>query len=307
MVHCRVYYICMKNWSKFAFFIAAVLWGMSFAFQKTLLVFVSPYSFIFWNFAVALIILFCYATYKKSNLLYRLPEGLFLGVLLAGIELFQTAGLAITSSANTVFISNIGMLFVPYAGWMLFRHKISLKDNAAIVLAILGMYMLVGGVHGFGFGEALLLLSAVCMAAYFPYLRRFEGERSSHVLALSVQQFFVVTSISGLAVFFVQESFSIPSPIIGNLFLQIILFTAIPYMMILWASQWADEMVAAIYDGVVEPLIGGVVAWGFFAEATTQTRVLGALLMVVAFSFASLFSGRHFLRRGLKALNSFVR
>lgn len=297
----------MKNWSKFAFFIAAVLWGTSFAFQKTLLVFINPYSFIFWNFAIALIILFCYATYKKSRLLYRLKEGLFLGLLLAGIELFQTAGLSITSSANTVFISNIGMLFVPYAGWMLFRHKISLKDNVSIALAIVGMYMLVGGMHGFGIGEVLLLLSAVCMALYFPYLRRFEGEKSSHVLALSVQQFFAVTIISGLTVILAQESFSVPSQVTGNLLAQVLMFNALPYMLILWASQWADEMVAAIYDGVVEPLIGGVVAWGFFAEATTQTRVLGALLMVVAFSFASLFSGRHFLRRGMKALNSFVR
>ena len=78
-------------------------------------------------------------------------------------------------------------------------------------------------------------------------------------------------------------------------------------MLILWASQWADEMVAAMYDGVVEPLIGGITSWVFFMEATTQTRVLGALLMVVAFAFASLFTGRHFLRRGFKALNSFVR
>lgn len=297
----------MKNWSKFAFFIAAVLWGTSFAFQKTLLVFINPYSFIFWNFAVALVILFCYATYKQSRFLYRLKEGLFLGLLLAGIELFQTAGLSITSSANTVFISNIGMLFVPYAGWMLFRHKISLKDNVSIALAIVGMYMLVGGVHGFGIGEVLLLLSGVCMALYFPYLRRFEGEKSSHVLALSVQQFFAVTIISGLTVILAQESFSVPSQVTGNFLAQILMFNALPYMLILWASQWADEMVAAIYDGVVEPLIGGIIAWGFFAEATTQMRVAGALLMVVAFAFASLFSGRHFLRRGMKALNSFVR
>jgi len=250
----------MRNWSKFAFFIAAVLWGTSFAFQKTLLVFINPYAFIFWNFAVAFIILASYAAYKKSRLLYRLPEGLFLGGLLAGIELFQTAGLAITSSANTVFISNVGMLFVPYAGWMLFRYKISLKDNLAIGVAILGMYMLVGGVHGVGFGDVLLLLSAVCMALYFPYLRRFEGEKSSHVLALSVQQFFAVTVISGLTVFLVQESFSVPSQVLGNFFLQILIFNAFPYMMILWASQWADEMIAAIYDGVVEPLVGGIVA-----------------------------------------------
>jgi drug/metabolite transporter (DMT)-like permease len=232
---------------------------------------------------------------------------MFLGALLAGIELFQTAGLSITSSANTVFISNIGMLFVPYAGWMLFRHRISLKDNVAIIMAILGMYMLVGGIHGFGIGEVLLLLSGVCMALYFPYLRRFEGEKSSHVLALSVQQFFVVTVISSLIVLLVQDSFSVPSQVIGNLFAQILMFNAVPYMLILWASQWADEMVAAIYDGVVEPLVGGIVAWGFFAEATTQTRVLGALIMVVAFAFGSIFSGRHFLHRRFKALNSFVR
>lgn len=297
----------MRNWSKFAFFVAAVLWGISFAFQKTLLVFISPYVFIFWNFAAACGILFCYALYKKSRLFYRLREGLFLGALLAGIELFQTIGLSITSSANTVFISNVGMLFVPYAGWILFRHRVSLKDNVAIAVAIVGMYMLVGGVHGFGFGEFTLLLSGVCMALYFPYLRRFEGEKSSHVLALSVQQFFTVTIISGLAVLFAHESFSVPLQVTGNLLTQIVMFNALPYMLILWASQWADEMIAAIYDGVVEPLIGGITSWVFFLEPTTRTNVMGALLMVVAFSFASIFSGKHFLRRGRKMLSSLVR
>lgn len=66
-------------------------------------------------------------------------------------------------------------------------------------------------------------------------------------------------------------------------------------------------MSATIYDGVVEPLVGGITAWVFFAQPATKMSVLGALLMVVAFAFAGIFSGKHFLRKGLKILDSFVR
>lgn len=297
----------MRNWSKFSFFVVALLWGTSFAFQKTLLAVINPLTFIFWNFTLALLVLLSVALVKKTNLTYRLREGVFLGILLSALEIFQMIGLKLSTSADTVFISNLGMLLIPYTGWLLFRHKISVKNNIALTLAVVGMYLLVGGVSGFTSGNGMLLISAVAMALYFLYSQKFESERSSHILALLVQQFFVIVTVTGLSVVFIGEQFSIPSQVMTSFLWQAVLFTVLPFVLIQWASHWADEMIAAVYDGVVEPLVGGIVSWVFFVEPTTRTSVLGALLMVTAFVFASIFSNKHFLNKGRKILGVFVR
>lgn len=297
----------MRNWSKFSFFVVAVLWGSSFAFQKTLFTFITPYELTFWNFAIGGVAICCIAAAKKVTFTYRLKEGVILGVLLAGVEISQMLGLRFSTSADTAFISNIGMLLIPYAGLLLFRHRVRVKDNIAIVIAIIGMYLLVGGVHGFGFGEAMLLVSAVVMSLYFLYSQRFEGEKSSHVLTLLVQQFFITTILSGIAVLVSGGSFLLQGPVVPDLLWMAVVFTVVPYVLIQWASRWADEMIATLYDGVVEPLVGGITSWVFFSEPATRMNVVGGLLMVVAFAIGGIFSNRHFLRRGLKIFDSFVR
>lgn len=59
-------------------------------------------------------------------------------------------------------------------------------------------------------------------------------------------------------------------------------------------------MIAVVYDGVVEPLTGAILSWVIFMEATSFTKVLGEVLMIISFVFAAIFSKRHFLYYHLK-------
>ena len=247
------------------------------------------------------------ALYERSPLTYRLKEGILVGLLLAGLEILQMVGLQLSTSADTVFISNLGMLLIPYGGWLLFKHKVSKQNNVALLLAIVGMYYLVGGVGGFGWGQLFLLLSAALMALYFLYLEKYGAEKKSHLLALLVQQFFTTTVVCALVILFIGDSFTVSNSIVVPLLWQVVVFTTVPYILVQWASRYADEMIAAVYDGVVEPLIGGIVSWGFFLEPATRANVMGGILMVVAFAFAAIFSKKHFIRHSLKAITSLLR
>lgn len=286
-----------KNWSKAVFFIAALLWGSSYAIQKPLLDVINPISFTFWNFFISGSIFLIYALSKKIKLVYRLREGIILGVFLSGVEILEMVGLNLTSSANTVFITNLGMLVIPFVGWVFFKDKVRLQDYLAIIVAIIGMYLLVGGLVGFHVGELVLLLSALSSAFYFIYSERFESERSSHMTTLCVQQFFVISIICIAWSLFSGDTLVVPHEAREELLFQVMLFTFIPYAIIQWASRWADEMVAALYDGVVEPLTGALVAWFVFFEPTTPSKMFGGLLMVLSFGFSALFSERNFIKR----------
>ncbi len=291
-----------KKYTGICLLLTAILWGTSFAFQKDLLITIDPLLLIFWNFGIGFIVLTLVVSWKKLPFSYRLREGLFLGALLAILEIFQMTGLHLSTPANTVFISNLGMLLIPYAGWILFRHTVSTKNTIALVLALLGMYLLVGGIDGFTIGTVLLLISALAMTLYFLYSQRFESEAGSHAVTLLAQQFLIITITSGALLLGTNKTFVIESSVLGNFLWQVVAFTIIPFSLVQWASRSANEMTVTIFVGIIESLIGGVVAWVFFSEPVTAMNVFGAFLMMFAFLFGSIFSDTNFLSYGKKLL-----
>jgi drug/metabolite transporter (DMT)-like permease len=285
----------MNNLSKLATLLVAFLWGSSFAFQKTILETVNPITFTFYNFLLTGIVFLVYALYKKKSIFYRLREGIFLGLLITGMELTQMYGLHASSAANTSFISNLGMLFIPYLGWMMFKHTVTRVDSFALLGAGVGMYFLVGGIDGVSYGDLFLLCSAFFMAFYFLMSERYEAESGAHLSVLCAQQFLVVSLVSGFFVLVSPLTFTVPSSMIPTFTLLIVVFTTLPYTLIQWSSKYTNEMMVSMYDGVVEPLVGGIVAWAIFFEATTTSQVLGGLGMVFAFGVSALYTRKHAL------------
>jgi drug/metabolite transporter (DMT)-like permease len=289
-----------KQTSKLIFFIAALLWGSSYAIQKPLLDSIDPVVFTFWNFFLSGVAFFIFAIVQKIPLTYRWREGLILGFYLCGMEILEMVGLKLTSSANTVFLTNVGMLIIPFVGYLFFKKLVKKEDGVAVLISIFGMYLLVGGVKGFSLGDGILLLSALASAFYFIYSERFEAEKARHITTLCIQQFFIVSIVCLVWIQFAGTSLTVSPGVRLELLWQVVLFTTIPYVIIQWASRYADEMIATVYDGVVEPLTGAILSWVIFHEATTPVQVIGGMLMVVSFVFAAVFSKRHFLSATLR-------
>ena len=86
----------------------------------------------------------------------------------------------------------------------------------------------------------------------------------------------------------------------GLLLLEVIAFTTIPYAIVQLASRYADEMIAAVYDGIVEPVIGCLVAWYIFFEPVTHVQLVGGMIMLFAFAVSAIVNDRHFLKRAIK-------
>lgn len=281
--------------AKAALLVVAILWGSSFAFQKGLLESIDPVVFTLYNFLVAGVIFLAYAIYKKQDIFYRIREGIILGVLIAAMEISQMIGLHLSTAANTSFISNLGMLLIPYLGWLLYKHRVTAFNSALLLIAAFGMYFLVGGIDGFRFGDLVLLFSAGCMGFYFLFSERFEGEKGSHMATLCAQQFVFVSIVCLIIASVAHLPFDVPEGARFDLAWQIFVFTVIPYTLIQWASKYSDEMVVAMYDGVVEPLVGGLVAWGLFLEATSIGKVFGGMMMVFAFGVSVIYTNSHIL------------
>ncbi|MFA5132052.1 MAG: DMT family transporter [Candidatus Paceibacterota bacterium] len=281
--------------TKLAIILVAFLWGSSFAFQKGILDFIDPVTFTFYNFLLTGIVFLVYSIYKKKNIFYRIREGILLGSLITVMEIAQMYGLHLSTAANTSFISNLGMLFIPYLGYLMYRHNVTTTDTFALLGAGVGMYFLVGGLDGLAFGDLFLLMSAFFMAFYFLMSQRYEGESGVHLSVLCAQQFLTVSFLSGVYMMLNNYDFLIPKDTASHFILLIIIFTALPYALIQWSSKHSNEMMVSMYDGVVEPLVGGIVAWFIFFEATSVLQVLGGLVMVISFGISAVYDKKHAL------------
>ncbi len=97
-------------------------------------------------FIIALII-FLVLTYKKNTINVIKTSGfpaIIAGLFLSISFVAYIAAMSMTTVANVVFIISTQTIFLAIFGYLFLKEKISLKGFAAIILAIIGMFIMVG-------------------------------------------------------------------------------------------------------------------------------------------------------------------
>ena len=136
-------------------FLAALIWGFAFVAQSVGMDYVEPYTFIVGRNIVALFVLVpCIAVMDKCNRKKGEKEkitkndkkrlaigGICCGACLFAASAFQQIGIKETSVGKAGFITAMYMVFVPILGIFL-KKKTGLKIWIAVVLALVGMYLL---------------------------------------------------------------------------------------------------------------------------------------------------------------------
>ncbi len=159
-----------------------------------------PVASAFWRTALAAPLLFVWAWHVRSSE----PEaGTPFGAIL-GCGLFFACDLGVwhwsimyTSVANAALLLNLATVFVTLAGWLLWRRTVTRTFVVAMIIAIVGMFVLVGPNFAVGgtklLGDALAALAAVSYAGYLLLVkvaratRRLPRQDSWHGARLSPQ------------------------------------------------------------------------------------------------------------------------
>ena len=83
----------------------AFFWGLTFVTVKEAIAFIPPFSFLFYRFSIAFLLLLLISAKKIKNFnLKILKSGLFIGFFLFLGYAFQTVGLKYTTPANAGFL-----------------------------------------------------------------------------------------------------------------------------------------------------------------------------------------------------------
>ncbi len=166
----------------FLLFLTAMIWGFAFVAQVQGVSHVGSLTLNGTRFAVGTVSLLpVVLLFEKGRVEKKEQRRTLLASLLGGLCLFaastlQQIGIEYTKSAGLAgFITGLYIIFVPIAGFFLFRYRVGYRVWIGAFCAVAGLFLLcwkVGEGFSFGMGELLLLLGAFFWTAHILIIDR---------------------------------------------------------------------------------------------------------------------------------------
>jgi len=271
-------------WLDFVLLLSPALWGSTFFVIKDSVQTVSPLILVGYRFLLAALIMGSIVLIKKKSLFHNFLPGLILGLLLWATVVFQTFGLQYTSASNSGFVTGMTMAFVPLFSWLFFRTVPSLSKSISVAIALLGLYILVGGVSHINKGDALTLVTAMAFALYILMADACVKDKVDPLI-LNFQQFFVIAFVSLVPAFFSRNSFTIAPHAVGSILYLAILPTVGAFMLQLTFQKFTLPIKVALIFAT-EPVFAAIFAWTLGGETFVFSKAIGGLLIVMAMILA---------------------
>ncbi|MEA3361713.1 MAG: DMT family transporter [Thermodesulfobacteriota bacterium] len=240
-----------------------LFWGATFPIVKDAITQMPVMAFLWVRFAIAAIILALltgksgFATLDKRGWML----GIVLGALLALAFIFQTFGLERTSSANTGFLTGLGVIWVPLLAGPLLKKPAAMGSKVGVGFALVGLFLLTWHTPwSINFGDLLVVICSVFIAL--------------HILGLDV----FTKGYDGKALTFVQIATAALLYLVGSLFFE----------PVSWPQAWTGSLIFAFLLTSVFATVYAFWAMTTFQNRTTPTRA--ALIYTLEPVFAALFS-----------------
>lgn len=208
----------------------------------------------------------------------QLYGSIFCGLALFAASSFQIYGLQLSSIGKAGFIISMYVVLVPILGLFL-GHKIRSVDWLAVVLAVIGLYLLsIKGEFAISVGDIYLILGALSFAIHILIQRHYANMVDG--VALSSVQFLIVGTIS-----------LIPMFVLENPSWQGILQAAVPilysgamssglgFTLQIIALQKVPSNQAALITAQ-ESTLAAFFGWLILGETMTGREILGGVFML---------------------------
>ncbi len=220
-------------------------------------------------------------------------RGALLGLLAFVGYALQTLALRFTTQAHCAFGTALVTVFVPLLAALVWRQRCGQRTLLAVVCALVGMAILLGGnlLHGpqravpnLLLGDAIALLSAVGFAAQVLLLERYA--RSTALLPLVFCEIVSVALLSLVAAGIAGEA---PPPYSPAAYLPVLYLGACGTAAALVVQVWGQARTSATKAAFIyalEPLFAAVLAWVVAQQPLTPLEMAGGLLVVLSATLA---------------------
>jgi drug/metabolite transporter (DMT)-like permease len=276
-------------------FYAAAVWGATFFMVKDALGGIDPVVLVAYRFLIAgaIMLVFLFATGR--SLFKDLRYGAVLAMILWLLYISQTIGLGYTTASNSGFITGLFVIFVPVFMRSVVNRKPTKMEWVASGVALVGLWVLTGGLTDFNFGDALTLIAAVTYALHVLFSDRYmKGGLDPYII--SCQQFLIIGLLSLVTAFLFDLDFTIRTSTALWTMLFLALFPTLSAFVI---QMWAQRITTPVKVSLIfalEPVFAAIFAWTLGGEQPVLHRALGGLFVFAALVISSLPRPRRRLR-----------
>jgi drug/metabolite transporter (DMT)-like permease len=265
-----------------------VIWGWSFIIVKQTVAEMPVMDFLALRFAVAAIIMFiirprAFSKIKKPELKYGFVLGIFLGLS----YVTQTFALLYASATVVGFITGLYIVITPFLAWLWIKQKITGNVWLAVTMAAIGLIFISFNGLGFGLGEFLTVLCALCLALYTAGLGKWSPRYDS--LSLTIVQMLTIAII----ILIIALPGGIVIPTEPEVWFVIIITGIFATSLAFFIQTWAQSILTPTHAAVIltlEPLFAGLFGVLIGHDPLTWRIILGAVFMLIAMYIVQLKS-----------------
>ena len=279
-----------------AMLLAAVLWGFAFSAQSSGMKFVSPMLFVMLRSvvgvaALAAVIMLrkCFlpeTEIQKTNLKDLLFGGTLCGLAIAFASTFQQLGLITTAAGKSGFLTALYIIIVPLLG-IFFKRKTSNLLYFAVILGLIGAYLLCGGIGNISIGDIFTVGCAFMFSIHILIIDRYAPKCDCVMLSCVQFAACAVFSCAGSLIF--REAW-IYENIIKSLPFWIfcgIGSSAVAFTLQMYAQKFLHPVTASLLMSLesVFALIGGYL---FLKENVSLQELIGCAVIFAAVIIAQI-------------------
>ena len=293
----------MQLRNSFLLLLTATIWGTAFVAQSVGMDYVGPFTFNMLRCLIGGIVLIPYIFLSnkvsgsekkrieeretKSEKKTLITGGICCGILLALAMNFQQVGIQYTTVGRAGFITACYIIIVPLIGMTFFGKKCRSTICAAVVLALIGLYLLcITEEFDIGQGDFLVLICSFLFSLHILVIDHFSPLVDG--VKMSCVQFFVAGIVSGIPAFLTENV------VWGNILVawQPVLFAGvlscgIAYTLQIVGQKNMNPTVASLILSL-ESCIAVLAGWIILGENLTLKEMLGCIFMFAAIVLAQL-------------------
>lgn len=271
-------------------FYAAAIWGATFVLVKAALAGIDPVVMVGYRFLIAGGVLLIYVLASKRRFFDGIGRSLFLAGLLWLLYIPQTLGLKYTTASNSGFITGLFVAFVPLFLRLIFKRKPSLMEVVASAVALVGLWILTGGLVDINVGDMLTLLTAMAYALHLLYSDKYMKAGIDPYL-ISCQQFLLLGVMALLTALVFRLPFQVKGMEVGGIVVFLALFPTLSAFVIQMVAQKLTSPLRVSLIFAFEPVFAALFAWTWGKEPFILHRALGGLFIFVALILSGLSVG----------------
>ncbi len=279
---------------------AALIWGVSFVFQRKGMEYIEPLTFAAARLVLAALAVWLMAAvlgarekkspdyvpkggeeareYKKNTVL----GGVLAGLCLVGAGAFQQMGVVYTTAGKAGFITALYMMLVPVINFLVFRKKSTLQVWIGVILGVAGLYLLCMTDKSFSLtkGDALVLTCSIFFALHILTCDHFVDKGDP--VKISAIQFTTACLCTWVLAFLFEEptwakilSALVPIAYCG------VMSGGVAYTFQLLAQKNTEPAIAALLlslESVFAVIAGAIM----LKEMMSPRELLGCLIMFIA-------------------------